>query len=388
MDLNTALVSLLAITVVAACAPLVVGLLPWLPVPQVVLFILGGVLIGQEVLDLVDPGSVSLLTELGLGFLFLLAGYEIEPELVRSTATRRATLAWFTALAAAAALVLSLGALGLLAAEVPVMLGLTTTAFGTLLPIVRESGRLHGRFREALLANGAVGELFPVIGIALLLSGRGELLSIAALLLFFAAAALLVWVPRRAVPRRVHSTISTMSAATSQAGLRWVVVLLVGLLALSTVLDLDAVLGAFAAGMVVRLLSGARDHDLEAKLDIIGYGFFVPVFFVVSGVTLDVAALLDRPWLVLILASAILVIRGGSVWLWHPALTPPDRRSLSLLAATGLPLLVALAEVAVRNGLMSSGNAAVLVGAGILTVLTLPRLALGRPTPTAESSAG
>jgi Kef-type K+ transport system membrane component KefB len=159
-ELTIALQSLFVVVLVAALAPLVVGLVP-LRVPQVVVLIIGGVIVGPQALDLAEPGSIELLSNVGLGFLFLLAGYELELALFRQRAGLLAIVAWVTSAVLAGAVVGLLAATGWVRAFVPVALALTTTALGTLLPILRDNNMLGGSFGSYLLAGGAVGEFFP-----------------------------------------------------------------------------------------------------------------------------------------------------------------------------------------------------------------------------------
>jgi Kef-type K+ transport system membrane component KefB len=159
-ELTIALQSLFVVALVAALAPLVVGLIP-LRVPQVVILTIGGVIVGPEALDLAEPASIELLSNVGLGFLFLLAGYELELELFRQRAGKLGVVAWVASAVLAGAVVGLLAAMGLVRAFVPVALALTTTALGTLLPILRDNNMLRGSFGSYLLAGGAVGEFFP-----------------------------------------------------------------------------------------------------------------------------------------------------------------------------------------------------------------------------------
>jgi Kef-type K+ transport system membrane component KefB len=169
MDLARGLDTLLFAAVVAALAPVVVGLLPGPRIPQVVVLLAGGVLIGPEVLGWADRAEIDLLANVGLGFLFLLAGYELDLHLFRERPGRLAMVGWLITLVLATALVGVLAAAGFVHAFAVVALGLTTTAFGTLLPILRDNDLLGGRFGRYLMAAGAVGELFPIFAIALFL---------------------------------------------------------------------------------------------------------------------------------------------------------------------------------------------------------------------------
>jgi Kef-type K+ transport system membrane component KefB len=375
--------TLAAVAAVALAAPILLGLLPRLPVPQVVLLLAGGVLIGPHVLDLGTPGDVRVLADVGLGFVFLLAGYEVDLRLFGQDAGRRAMAAWFVSLGLALGVVALLAGAGLVRAFVPVALGLTTTALGTLLPILREKGLLHGRLGRHLLATGAVGELFPVLAIALFLGTQSRFTALASL----AAVAVLTLVlslARRAVREngRLATVIALGQHETAQITLRGTVLLLVALVAVTDSFHLDAVLGAFLAGVVLRRWVGPAAPVLESKLDAVGYGFFVPLFFVYSGMGLDLPAIAEAPLRLALFFALLLAVRGLPVLLVHRVvLDRRERVQVALVSATALPVLVALAEIGLRNGTMLRENAAALVGAGVLTVLLLPALAvaLGRP---------
>jgi len=375
---------LVAVFVVALLAPIVVGLAPRLPVPQVVLLLVGGILIGPDVLGLSSPGSVQVLADVGLGFVFLLAGYEVDLRLFGEDAGRRAVLAWFVSLALAAAAVGVLAATGLVRAVVPVALGLTTTALGTLLPVLREGGLLTGRLGRYLLAAGGVGELFPVLAIALFLGTQNRFTALASLAAV-AVLAVLLGLARRAVREggRLATVVALGQHSTAQITLRATILLLITLIAVTDEFHLDAVLGAFLAGVVLRRWVGAASPELESKLDAVGYGFFIPIFFVYSGMGLDLDAIAEAPLRVVLFFGLMLAVRGlPALLVYRGALPLRQRAQTALITATALPVLVALAEIGVRNGTMLPENAAALVGAGVLTVLVFPAaaVALGPPS--------
>jgi len=380
--------SLAAVAAVALLAPLVLGLLPRLLVPQVVLLLVGGIVIGPHVLGLGAPGDVQILADVGLGFVFLLAGYEVDLRLFGQDAGRRALAAWFVALALALGVVALLAAAGLVRAFVPVALGLTTTALGTLLPILRERDLMRGRLGGYLLAAGAVGELFPVLGIAIFLGTQSRFTALVSLG-GVAVLALVLSLARRSVRPggRLATVIELGQDETAQITLRGTVLLLIALIALTDRFHLDAVLGAFLAGVVLRRWVGRSAPVLESKLDAVGYGFFIPIFFVYSGMSLDLPSIAASPLRLLLFFGLLLVCRGlPALLVYRGALTLRQRAQTALVTATALPTLVALTEIGLRNGTMLRENAAALVGAGVLTVLVLPALAvsLRRPEGTAS----
>jgi Kef-type K+ transport system membrane component KefB len=318
---------------------------------------------------------------------FLLAGYEVDLRLFGQDAGRRAVAAWFVSLVLALGVVGLLAAAGLVRAFVPVALGLTTTALGTLLPVLRERDLLRGRLGRYLLAAGAVGELFPILGIAVFLGTQSKFTALASLG-GVAVLAFVLSVARRVVRPggRLATVIELRQHETAQITVRGTVLLLIALIAVTDRFHLDAVLGAFLAGIVLRRWAGRSAPVLESKLDAIGYGFFVPVFFVYSGMSLDLPAIAEAPLRLLLFFVLLLACRGlPALLVYRGVLTWRQRVQTALVGATALPTLVALTEIGLRNGTMLRENAAALVGAGVLTVLVLPALAvaLHRPEATA-----
>ena len=368
--------SLLLVMIVAALAPIISRLVPGRP-PQVLFLILGGVLIGPHIIGWAKPVDIELLAGLGLGFLFLLAGHELDPRLLQEKAGKQALAAWMISAAIATLVVGGLAAAGFVHAFVPVSIALTTTALGTLLPILREHSMLAGPFGRFIFAAGAVGELLPIIAISLFLGAYKtwwEALIIASIA---ALAFLLAWLTRLISGTRVAAIIGENRHATSQTTLRITVVLLVGLLLVTQKFGVEAALGAFFAGMVLRRTSsGEESEDFEEKLDAVGYGFFIPVFFVSSGMSLDVQSIVANPARLLVFFGLLLVVRGApALIVYRKTLSMRERIEMTFLTATALPLLVALAEVGLDSGVMLPQNAAALVGAGVLSVAIFPFIA-------------
>jgi Kef-type K+ transport system membrane component KefB len=377
VDLARGLETLFIVAVVAALAPLIVALLPGPRIPQVVVLIIGGVLVGPEGLGLAETPSIELLANVGLAFLFLLAGYELDLQLFRERPGRLAMTAWFVTVALAAVVVGLLAWAGVVRAFVPVALGLTTTALGTLLPILRENKLLVGPFGRYVLAAGAVGELFPIVAIALFLGANSKFVALLSPLAVGVLAVVLTFVPRIARGNRLERVLEEGEHATSQTTLRWSILLLLLLLVMAEEFGLDVVLGAFLASVVLRRWAPGDVHALEGKLDAIGYGFFIPVFFVSSGMGLDIHSIVESPGRVVVFFVLLLAVRRlPALVVYRKALGLTERIQLMFLTATGLPLLVALAEIGLRNGTMLRENAAALVGAGVLSVLVFPTVAV------------
>jgi Kef-type K+ transport system membrane component KefB len=377
MELGRGLETLLLAATAAAIAPVLVAWLPGPRIPQVVVLLAGGVLIGPQVLGWADRAAIDLLANVGLGFLFLMAGYELDLGLFRVRPGRLAMVGWLVSVAVAVATVGILAAAGLVRAFVPVALGLTTTALGTLLPILRDNDMLGGRFGRYLLAAGAVGELFPIFAIALFLGASNKFVALMSLLAVGLLAVVLSQAPRLIQDRRLERILQEGAGSTAQTTVRWTVVLLLLLLVVAADFGLDVVLGAFLAGIVLRRWAPGDTHALESKLDAIGYGFFIPLFFVASGMGLDIRSIGEAPLRLLAFFVLLLVVRGvPALFLYRRDLPTVQRVEMMLLTATALPLLVALAEIGLRNGTMLHENAAALVGAGALSVLVYPMAAV------------
>ena len=376
-ELTQALQSLFVVALLAALAPLIVGIMPRLRVPQVVVLIVSGVIVGPQVLDLAEPASIELLSNVGLGFLFLLAGYELELALFRERAGKLAVIAWVASAVLAGVLVGLLASVGLVRAFVPVALAMTTTALGTLLPILRDNNMLRGAFGSFVLAGGAVGEFFPIVAIAVFLGSNGRFFGLLSLVAVAVIALVLSLIPRLGRGGRLQRILAEGQGATAQTTLRWTVAMLLLLLLIANAFGLDAVLGAFLAGVVLRRWAPGDVKSLEDKLDAVGYGFFIPVFFVASGMGLDLRSIVHSPGRLVLFFGLLLVVRGlPTLLIYRPALPRPQRLELVFLMATALPLLVALSEIGLETGEMLPENAAALVGAGVLSVLVFPGIAV------------
>jgi Kef-type K+ transport system membrane component KefB len=394
VDLNQGLVDLVAVGLVAALAPVVAAILPGPRIPQVVIFLLGGVLIGPHVLGLAETSNIQLLANIGLGFLFLLAGYELDPALLRQQPGRLAISGWLISAVIAVGVTGGLTAAGYIKDYVPVGLALTTTALGTLLPILRDNGMLTGQFGKHVYAAGATGELFPILIIAVFLTQRGHFIALASVAAVGLVAIVLSAAPWLAKSATVQRIIREGQDATGQTTLRWAVVLLFVLLAVASRFGLDVVLGAVLAGMVLRAWTRRLHMDtegLERKFDAVGYGVFIPIFFISSGMTLDLKAISQDPLRLLLFFVLLLVVRGlPSLLIYRHALGARQRVEMTFITATTLPLLIALAEIGQRDGVMLPATAAALVGAGVLSVLIYPLIAVGlhRSAPVSPAGAG
>lgn len=382
--MNDLLLSLLLIPLVATAAPLLAAAVGKVAkVPLVVFEIVLGIIIGPSVLGWAEPTEfVKVLADLGLAMLFFMAGNEIDFAAIKGRPLNRASLAWLISLGGG--LVAGILLAPTPAAGVFIGVALASTALGTLLPVLRDAKELSTPFGKAVTAIGTVGEFGPLLAISLFLSGRNLGPSLVVLVGFVLISGTAVWLTGRGSNKAIHRMVNLTLHTSGQFAVRLVLLILALLVGLSVAFGLDMLLGAFAAGVLWRvLIAGAGHHDrevVEHKLDAVAFGFLVPVFFVNTGVDFDLDALLADPLglaLVPLFLVLFLVVRGLPNLMAAPAgANSRDRRAIVLFAATGLPIIVAVTAIGRERGLLPSGIATALIGAGMLSVLLFPLLAL------------
>jgi Kef-type K+ transport system membrane component KefB len=375
--------SVLVVAAVAVLAPILADLTSRVRVPIVVAEVALGILVGPEVLDVATPDDfLEALSAFGLAFLFFLAGLEIDFAEIAGRPTNLAVGGWGLSIALGLTIALVLWGAGAIDAPVLVGLALTTTALGTLMPILRDAGVLGGRFGTYLVAAGAAGEFLPVVAVSGILAVEaGEPARTSLLLVFGAVAAGAALVAMRARPARVVKLIQTTMGTSGQLAVRLSVLMIAALVVLAAELGQDVILGAFTAGIVVGIVIRHTDaREFEGKLDAIGFGFLIPIFFIVTGMDYDLDAVLDEPSsLVLVpaFAALFLLCRGlPALLLYRGDLERSELPSLALFSAAALPLVIAITEIGTDTGTMPEQEAVALVGAGMLSVLLFPVLAL------------
>ena len=383
--MEVSLSTMVLVPAIAVVAPLLVrGIGRWLAIPLVVFEIVLGLLLGPAVLGWVVPDEfLDLLSEFGLAMLFFLAGNEIDFRTIRGRPLNRAAIGWIISLAA------GFGIAAIVAVDLPaaafIGIALTSTALGTILPVLRDSGDLRTPFGISVIALGAVGEFGPLLAISLFLSGRAPLVAAIVLVLFAVIAGVAIWLAAKGLGKRMHRVITATLHTSGQFAVRLVLFVLLALVALSIVLDLDMLLGAFTAGVLYRLLlAGApKARRRSGRIEARGGRLRVPRSGVLhqhrrrrstsprSSPTRRTIAML--PLFVVLL----LVVRGlPSLLAAPPGASRRDRVATALFGATGLPIIVAVTAIGVDASELDTGTAAALVGAGMLSVLLFPLIAL------------
>jgi len=382
------LLGIVLIPLLAVIAPLVSRAISrWAIIPVVVFEILLGIIVGPDVLGWADRNDfLAILAELGLALLFFVAGTEIEFRAIAGRPVRRSIVAWLISFVLATALGLLIAG-GQIEAAIIVGVALSSTALGAILPILRDAGLSGTPVGTAVSAIGAVGEFGPLIAISVFLGARSIGVNSLILAAFIIVTGVLILVALRMPHGRLHRLVRETLHTTSQFAVRVILLIVAALVVLSALLGLDILLGAFAAGVLWQImLRHAPEEDVahvKSKIDGVAFGFLVPIFFISTGVNFQLSALLAEPMLlalVPVIALALIAIRGLPAQLVAPPGTSRgDRMRISLYAATGLPIIVAATSIGTELGVLSTGNAALLVSAGMLSVLLFPYLAsIGR----------
>jgi Kef-type K+ transport system membrane component KefB len=377
MSFDTA-TSVFVIAAAVALAPLCSEALRRWRVPSVLFELLFGIIVGPEVLAWATPNQfVNGLDSLGLSFLFFMAGYEIDFARLRGAPLRQGSIGWLVSLV----LGLGVGVVLLLSdfvvSSLLVGLALTTTAIGTLLPMLRDRGMLDSPFGKLLVAAGTAGEFGPVLAVTVLLGVASPATETVLLIVFVLLAIGVAYVAARPQSPRVVETMQRHLGTSSQLPVRIVLLLISGLVLLASSLSLEVLLGAFAAGLIVRIaFTKDQAEAMQPRLESIGFGFLIPVFFVVSGMQFHVRDLfsdtstLER---VPIFLGLFLVVRGlPAFFVYLRNLSLRQRASMAVLQSTALPLLVVITQIGLDTHHMLPINATALVGAGMVSVLVFP----------------
>ncbi|MET0750975.1 MAG: cation:proton antiporter [Solirubrobacterales bacterium] len=375
--------NLLVVAGVAVLAPVLADLSRRARLPTVVAEIFLGILVGPELLGLAElDGILDALSTFGLAFLFFLAGIEIDFERIRGAPARAGALGWLLSVVLGGVVALALHLSGVIHATVLVALALTTTTLGTLMPILRDSGVLDQRFGRFVVGAGTAGEFGPIVLVSVILAFDADEPLRATLLFAFAAIVVVATVIAvRARPARVVRLLQTTMGTSGQLAVRLSLLLVIALAALAAEFGLDVILGAFAAGILVGIvIRDSEAREFLGKLDAVGYGFLIPVFFITTGMGYDLDALGEDPATLLMVPGftlLFLVVRGlPAMLLYRKTLPRPDRIALALFSAAALPLLVAITQIGLDTHTMRSEVAVSLIGAGMLSVLIYPLLAL------------
>jgi Kef-type K+ transport system membrane component KefB len=370
------------ILAVAVVAPLLAELPVGKRVPIVVLEVVLGIVVGPHVLGLIRADTlVSIMASIGTAALLFMAGTEIDFAAIRGRPLSLALRGWGVSAAIALAAIAGLHVVPGVHAPLMTTIALTTTGLGTLLAVLRDGGRLETPFGRMMLATGTVGEVAPIVAVSLALSTKySTWQEFAFLLAFLGLVALAAAVGMGARHPRLLNLLSRTMHASSQLPVRLALLTLAALFTLSEELGFEGILGAFAAGMVVGLATRGKDGELfRVKIDAVCFGWFTPFFFVGTGVAFDLGALTRDTATMLLIPSflfLLLLVRGGTVFLYRNDLPKPDRLPFALFASVAsLGLTIVITRIGSRAYHMNPDIAQALIAAALLSSLVFPTLA-------------
>ncbi len=383
---NVSFYGLLIVVGVAFLAPLVLGLTPARRLPAIVLEIVAGILIGPSVLNWVKVDlPISILSVLGLAFLLFLAGLEVELERMRGRLLLYVGSAFLLSLGLALLVGYGLFVAGQVVSPLLIAIILVATGLGIVIPVLKDAGESDSDFGQIVIAGAMFAEFGSIILLSLFFSGEASSIStklvlLAGFVLLAAGFALAVLHLERSM--RLAAVMQRLQDTTAQIRVRGAFLLLVAFVALASLLGLETILGAFIAGVILRFVDGDRmmtHPHFRQKLEAVGFGVFIPVFFVTSGLRFDLTALLSSPSTMLrvpIFLVALLLIRGVPALLYRPLVGSRRVVVAGLLQATSLSFIVAASQIGMELGLITKATGAALIAAGLLSVLLFPLLAL------------
>src|SRR4051812_16979160 len=372
---------LLILTAVAFGAPFLLGLFPRIRLPVVVLEIVAGIAVGPSVLGWVHlDQTIAGVSTLGLAFLLFLGGLEIDFARLRGRVLILTAIGFAVSFAIAVVVGFGLQLAGLADAPLLVAITLAATSLGVLIPVLKDAGESGTTLGQLVIAAGSIADFGAIILLSIFFTGKGgvgsTLLLIGSLLALAAVVLLAVRGAERSM--RIRADLLRLQDTTAQIRVRGAMVLVIGFAAIAESLGLEAILGAFAAGAILTLLDQDRvmtHPQFRQKLESIGFGLFIPVFFVTTGVRYDLGALFGSASTVVmvpVFLAALLVVRGLPAVLYRRLLSTREATIAGLLQATSLPFIVAATAIGVDLGVIDAATSAALVAAGLLSVVLFP----------------
>ena len=383
---NVSFIGLFLVTVIAFLAPLLLGLLPIRGLPNVVLEIVAGIIIGPSVLGWVRIDlPLQILALIGLAFLLFLSGLEVDLARLKGRLSLVVGGAFLLSFGLALLAGYGFAASGLVKSPLLIAIILSATALGVVVPVLKDAGESSSNFGQLVIAAATIAEFGTIILLSLFFSGEvgntgTKLIFFAGFILLAGILTLVVLQAGRSMP--VIAALQRLQDTTAQIRVRGAFLLLIGFVVLASVFGLEVILGAFLGGVILRLIDADRrmtHPEFHQKLEAVGFGVFIPIFFVTTGVRFDLAALLASPATVLhapIFLFALLVIRGLPAILYRSRIGTRRVIVAGLLQATSLSFIVTATQIGMELGLLSRANGAALIAAGVLSVVLFPLLAL------------
>ena len=382
-------ISFTSLAIVAATgfvAPLVVGFVPGLRLPTVVVEIVFGILIGPSVLGWAKADApVQIMALIGLSFLLLIAGLEVDYERFRGRLLAVTGLGFVLSIAIGLLIGLGLDAAGLVGSPLLIAIMFSATGLGIVIAVLKDAGQVETSFGQLVIAGSSIAEVGTIVLLTLFFSGESNSLGAKLVLLgLFGVLCLAVVVAVTRLERSMHVTeaLLRLQDTTAQIRVRGAFVLLTVFVVLASEFGLEAILGAFLAGAILKFVD--RDQAMthprfRQKLEAAGFGVFIPFFFVTSGIRYDAGALFGHPATlarVPLFLAILLAVRGLPALLYRPLATSREIGAGALLQATSVGFFVVASQIGQDMGLISAANSAAVIAAGLLSVILFPLGAL------------
>jgi len=373
---------LAAVAAVAFAVPLVLACLPRFRLPALVVEILAGIVIGPAGLGWVKVDvPIQIFAAMGLGFILLLAGLEVGFDRLRGGLLNAAVLNFAVSFALALLVAFALRGAGLVQSPFFIAVVLAATSLGVIIPVLKDAGQEASTFGQLVIASASIADFATIVLITVLFSREAARAGAKAVLLggfVLLAAAVALLIARAERSMRLTAILVRLQDTTAQIRVRGIFLLLGGFIALAQGLGLEIIFAAFTAGVVLKLvdpdLMSARSN-VRPKLEALGFGLFVPMFFVTSGLQFNLRALMSSPAsiaLVPVFFAALLVIRGLPAVMYRPTLGTRRALAAGLLQATSLGFIVVAAQIGMELGMLTQGAGAALIAAGLSSVMILP----------------
>jgi Kef-type K+ transport system membrane component KefB len=377
---------LLIIAAIAVLVPVVLGLLPAIPVPGAVLEVIAGIVVGPSVLGWVHiDAPVKVLSDLGLGMLLFLAGLEIDIRRLRGPLGRLAGWAFGASALLGLGCAFALDLAGLVTRPLFLAIVLMSTSAGLLLPLLKDAGEEDTRFGQLVMTAAALAEVAPIMLLSLLFSATSKtsadrLASLAVFITLLALSGLALGRVRRM--EGLERLLNRLEDRSAQLRVRATLTLALGFAVLAYRFGFASILGAFAAGLLVRMieLSGHDPHPhFQMKLQGIGFGFLIPIFFIATGVQFDLKALLSNPTAIAevpLFLVALLLVRGLPALLYARLVGTRRASVAGLMQATTLTFVIVASQIGLAAGQITTTTSASLLAAGLLSTAIFPAAAL------------
>ena len=381
--MHLTLVNLLGVAIIAFCVPFILGFFPRARIPAVALELVAGIIVGPSVLGWIEAGPVvSVIATIGVAFLLFLAGLELDVDVLKGPALVRGSLSFLLSFALALTLMTPLGAKGIILSPLLVAIALSATSLGILVPVLRDTGQLNTDVGRFTMGGASAAEVGTIALLGVFFAGKESSAAVSALLLAAVAVlavlllAALRYTVRWAPGRRILDKLDETSA---QGRVRFAVMIFLAAAAVAMQFGFEGILGSFVAGIVVGIVvrHDRFAHALRTKLEAIGFGLFVPAFFVTSGLRFELGAIkgiaeVERAVLFFV---ALIAVRAIPAVLYRPYLTWRECLASGLLQSTNLSFIVVTVGVGTELDRLREINATALILAGLVSALVLPTIA-------------